>query len=59
MKTRKVKVKKIKMSLRDLFACHAISVGILSDKKTTYYTYCDAAKQAYEIADALIDARKG
>jgi hypothetical protein len=51
----------IGMNLRDYFAAkaiHAIAVGLGSDFGYNQNTYFKSAKEAYEIADAMLEARE-
>ena len=45
------------MSLRDYFAGQALASS--SEPVDSYEEYADLAKVMYEIADAMIEARKG
>ncbi len=46
------------MTLRDYFAAAALQ-GLLADGYHKSYKYCNVAEDAYMLADAMIEARKG
>jgi len=46
------------MTLRDYFAAAALQV-LLADGYHKSYKYCNVAEDAYMLADAMIEARKG
>jgi hypothetical protein len=46
------------ITLRDYFAAKAMEVSIGDATRPPAYTYADKAKYAYEMADAMLEARK-